>query len=87
MNSYVLESLQGEQLPGTFSARRLRRFIPKDGTKLAEEQKRIEGLNTQREQHDPGGTKEGVDETPARTDDTGSTPSSDDSGPDTQTSG
>ena len=42
MNSYVLETLQGERLPGTFSARRLRRFTPKEGTKLAEEQKRTE---------------------------------------------
>ena len=42
MNSYVLETLQGERLPGTFSARCLRRFTPKEGTKLAEEQKRTE---------------------------------------------
>lgn len=39
LNSYVLETLNGDVLPGSFSARRLRRFIPKDGTKLAEEQR------------------------------------------------
>jgi hypothetical protein len=39
LNSYTLETLSGEPLPGSFSARRLRRFIPREGTKLAEEQK------------------------------------------------
>jgi hypothetical protein len=43
LNSYVLETLNGEPIPGTFSARRLRRFIPRGGTKLADEQKLIEG--------------------------------------------
>ena len=42
LNSYVLESLNGDRLPGSFSARRLRGFIPKEGTKLAETQKAIE---------------------------------------------
>ena len=42
LNSYVLETLNGNQLPSSFSARRLRRFIPKEGTKLAEEQKVLE---------------------------------------------
>jgi len=42
LNSYVLASLNGDQIPGSFSARRLRRFIPKEGTKLADAQKRLE---------------------------------------------
>ena len=42
LNSYVLATLSGEQLPGSFSARRLRKFIPKEGTKLAEEQRLVE---------------------------------------------
>ena len=42
LNSYVLETLNGDPLPGSFSARRLRRFIPREGTRLAEEQKQIE---------------------------------------------
>ena len=42
LNSYTLENLNGEPLTGSFSARRLRRFIPQEGTRLAEEQKLIE---------------------------------------------
>ena len=42
LNSYVLETLKGEALPGSFSTRRLRRFIPREGTKLAEEQRALE---------------------------------------------
>ena len=38
LNSYVLETLNGDILPGSFSTRRLRRFLPKEGTRLAEEQ-------------------------------------------------
>jgi hypothetical protein len=50
LNSYVLETLNGDPLPGSFSARRLRRFIPKDGTRLAEEQKQIEERCAEEEQ-------------------------------------
>ena len=42
LNSYTLETMKGAPIPGLFSARRLRRFIPKDGTKLSEEQKAME---------------------------------------------
>jgi hypothetical protein len=42
LNSYTLETLKGEPVPGSFSARRLRRFIPREGTKLAEMQKLVE---------------------------------------------
>ena len=42
LNSYQLETLNGEPIQGAFSARRLRRFIPKEGTRLAKEQARIE---------------------------------------------
>lgn len=34
-----LETLEGEPVAGEFHARRLRAFVPRDGTKLAEEQK------------------------------------------------
>ena len=54
LNSYVLETLSGNQLPGSFSARRLRRFIPKEGTKLAEEQRLIEERATEDEQEEAG---------------------------------
>jgi transposase InsO family protein len=50
LNSYVLESLNGDQLPGSFSARRLRRFLPKEGTMLAEEQKAFEGQDVDEDQ-------------------------------------
>ena len=42
LNSYTLETLKGDPIPGTFSARRLRRFIPREGTRLAEEQELVE---------------------------------------------
>jgi hypothetical protein len=44
-NSYRLETLEGEHLTGEFHARRLRVFIPREGTKLAEEQMRREAQN------------------------------------------
>jgi hypothetical protein len=50
LNSYELETLKGDSLPGSFSARRLRRFIPKEGTKLAEEQIQIEEQLAREEQ-------------------------------------
>ena len=42
LNSYTLERLNRTPIPGNFSARRLRRFIPREGTKLAEEQAEVE---------------------------------------------
>lgn len=42
LNSYTLERLDGTPIAGQFSARRLREFIPKEGTKLAEEQAEVE---------------------------------------------
>ena len=42
LNSYTLERLDGTPIPGNFSARRLRGFTPRDGTKLAEEQVEVE---------------------------------------------
>jgi hypothetical protein len=38
-NSYRLENLDGTPILGEFHARRLQAFLPKEGTKLAEEQK------------------------------------------------
>lgn len=49
LNSYTLETLSGDPVQGTFSARRLRRFTPLEGTRLAEEQKLIEQRCTQEE--------------------------------------
>jgi hypothetical protein len=39
VNSYKLETLDGAKLEGEFSARRLREFVPREGTDLAEAQK------------------------------------------------
>ncbi|KAF7373139.1 p-loop containing nucleoside triphosphate hydrolase protein [Mycena sanguinolenta] len=41
-NSYKLETLEGLPIKGWFSSRRLRRFIPRTGTSLAEAQQAIE---------------------------------------------
>jgi hypothetical protein len=41
-NSYELENLDGSPISGTFSARRLQAFIPREGTKLAVEQRELE---------------------------------------------
>jgi hypothetical protein len=41
-NAYTLEDLDGTCVDGEFSARRLRAFIPKEGTRLADTQKEWE---------------------------------------------
>ena len=74
LNSYTLETLNGDQLPGLFSARRLRRFIPKEGTKLADEQRALEERGRDDEQEG-----EGVDPQHDRRETT--TQTSDDTGP------
>jgi hypothetical protein len=38
-NSYKLETIGGDEIEGEFNARRLRAFIPREGTRLAEEQR------------------------------------------------
>lgn len=49
LNSYKLESLEGTLLQGEFSARRLRAFTPRAGTKLAKDQLAHEEQLTKRE--------------------------------------
>src|ERR1700691_5562896 len=41
-NSYTLKNLDGSAINGTFSSRRLREFILREGTKLAAEQRELE---------------------------------------------
>ena len=41
-NSYRLETLDGQTIKGEFHARRLREFKPREGTRLAKEQKELE---------------------------------------------
>ena len=62
LNSYTLETLHGDPIPGFFSARRLRGFIPKEGTKLAEEQKQIEERYAREEQEEKGEEVEELEE-------------------------
>lgn len=42
LNSYKLETLDGQPVEGEFHARRLRGFVPREGTELAEQQKEVE---------------------------------------------
>jgi hypothetical protein len=41
-NSYHLETLEGIPMSSTFSSRRLRRFLPRSGTQLAQQQEELE---------------------------------------------
>jgi hypothetical protein len=42
LNSYKLETLGGQPLDGEYHARRLRGFVPREGTELATQQKEVE---------------------------------------------
>ena len=42
LNSYKLETLDGQTLDGEYHARRLRKFTPREGTELATQQKGVE---------------------------------------------
>jgi hypothetical protein len=42
LNSYKLETLEGQSLDGEYHARRLRGFTPREGTELAAQQKEVE---------------------------------------------
>jgi hypothetical protein len=44
LNSYKLETLEGQPLEGEYHVRRLREFIPREGTELAAQQKEIERI-------------------------------------------
>lgn len=46
LNSYKLKTLDGQPLEGEFHARRLRKFIPREGTELATQQKEAEARRT-----------------------------------------
>src|SRR5271168_3864027 len=48
LNSYKVETLEGHLLEGEYHARRLREFIPREGTELANRQKEI-GANQMEE--------------------------------------
>ena len=50
-NSYTLERLNGEEVEGEFSARRLRKFIPREGSWLEKEQREQEEEREQNDHH------------------------------------
>ena len=74
-NSYQVEGLNGTPVDGSFAARRLRQFIPREGTELAVQQRKWENereggemakreeeeANSQLEEADEGLTGSGVD--------------------------
>ena len=74
-NSYQVERLNGTPVDGSFAARQLRQFIPREGTELAVQQKKWESkreggemakweeeeANSQLEEADEGLTGSGVD--------------------------
>ena len=53
LNSYKLETLDGTTLDGLFHARRLRSFVPREGTTLAVEQKKFEKALASEEPNEP----------------------------------
>jgi hypothetical protein len=53
VNSYRLETLNGDELEGLYSSRRLRRFTPRQGTRLAAQQAELETrLRAEEEEED-----------------------------------
>ena len=61
LNSYKLETLDGKPLEGDLNARRLRRFIPREGTELAAEQTEFEARLANDDENSPVGDQtEGV---------------------------
>ena len=62
-NSYQLETLEGFPIAGKFSSRRLRQFIPRQGTELERMQTAIEDEWRRREEEEDrtDGTEEGFD--------------------------
>ena len=51
LNSYKLETLEGQLLEGEYHARRLRGFTPREGTELAIQQEEFEARKTQMEKN------------------------------------
>ena len=63
LNSYKLETLNGQPLDGEYHARRLRRFIPREGTELAAQQREVEaGGIAEIKESDPKETQESTGE-------------------------
>jgi hypothetical protein len=61
VNSYRLATLEGEEISGRFSARRLREFVPKKGTRLAVEQEEVQKREDEEERKRKEDEKEAVE--------------------------
>jgi hypothetical protein len=68
-NAYKLETLNGSAATGEYSARRLRRFQPREGTQLAADQERH--MAKWRAERQPGDDDEGEEAERSDTEDTG----------------
>ena len=67
LNSYKLKTLQGQMLDGEYHARRLREFVPREGTELATQQKeaeerRVEELRKEKEMDENRARKDASNE-------------------------
>ena len=62
LNSYKLETLEGQQLEGEYHVRRLRGFTPREGTELAAKQKEVEGQRVKELETEPDTTEDTSDE-------------------------
>jgi hypothetical protein len=62
LNSYKLETLEGQQLDGEYHARRLRGFVPREGTELATQQKEIETRLKEQDKEDEEQETERMDD-------------------------
>jgi hypothetical protein len=62
LNSYKLETLEGQQLDGEYHARRLRGFVPREGTELAAQQKEIETRVKEQDKEDEEQETERMDD-------------------------
>lgn len=60
LNLYMLETLKGDPIAGTFSAHQLWRFTPREGTKLAEEQKAVEECCTKEAEEERRRNKQSI---------------------------
>jgi hypothetical protein len=61
LNSYKLETLQGQPLDREYHARRIQRFIPREGMELAAQQKEIETKQKEEDSREEEGQNENAE--------------------------
>ena len=62
LNSYKLETLEGQPVDGEYHARRLRMFTPREGTELAAQQKEVDAQSVEEPQDETGPEEEPVED-------------------------